>query len=363
MYDLTIIIPTYKEEANIRKIIVAVTSTLKVHNLMGEILVVDDNSPDNTIPIVNDLMRRLPHLRLRIRREDKGLSQSVVEGFSSALSDNLIVIDADGSHPPGLIPQMFKRLQAGNDVVIGSRYMPGGGIKKWPLGRRIISLGATFLGRLLFPDITDPVSGFFGIKRAVVENAPLKPKGYKILLEVLGKGQWEIFSEIPYEFVDRAIGTSKLKFQTIVEYAQQVFDITTFALHEKRGKVWKEWEKIFKFGIVGLIGTVVNMGLLYYLKEYQDFPLLFASFIAIELAILNNFLWNEFWTFKNNSHSFLSHLVGFNLVSVGGLLINMAVLSLLTTLGVYYLLSNFFGILIGFSWNFLANRRYTWKKV
>ncbi len=90
--------------------------------------------------------------------------------------------------PPSLIPVMYSEIMEGNDIVIGSRYMEGGGIRKWPIKRRIISLGATFLGRLLFPDVSDPVSGFFAVRKSVVEKAPLKPRGYKILLEVLGKG-------------------------------------------------------------------------------------------------------------------------------------------------------------------------------
>ncbi len=119
---------------------------------------------------------------------------------------------------------MLEEIRAGNDLVIGSRYMEGGGIKKWPLKRRIISLGATFLGRLLFPDVSDPVSGFFAVRKSVVENAPLKPRGYKILLEVLGKGNWKNLKEIPFEFVDREIGSSKLKGRTIIEDAEQCFD-------------------------------------------------------------------------------------------------------------------------------------------
>jgi dolichol-phosphate mannosyltransferase len=154
-----------------------------------------------------------------------------------------------------------------------------------------------------------------------------------------------------------------LKFQTILEYAEQVLDITTFSLLKRHGKAWEEWEKVLKFGVVGITGIFVNMGLLYYLKEYQGFPLLFASFIAIELSIINNFLWNEYWTFKNSSHSFFSNLVKFNLVSVGGLIINMIILYLLTGIGVYYLIANFLGILAGFAWNFVVNRRITWKNV
>ena len=174
-----------------------------------------------------------------VRFKDHGLSQSVVDGFTQAFSDIYVVIDADLSHPPSLIPVMYKEIMAGNDIVIGSRYTEGGGIKKWPLKRRIISLGATFLGRLLFPNITDPVSGYFAVKKSVVERAPLKPRDDKILLEILGKGNWKKTKEIPFEFVDREVGSSKLKINTIIDYSWQVIDIVGFIIshHKKEGKM------------------------------------------------------------------------------------------------------------------------------
>ena len=367
MYDLTVIIPTFNEEANIRNIVVAVDAVLKEHALNGQILVVDDNSSDTTITIMNDLKKIKENVDIIVRDKDHGLSQSVTDGFSHASSDVFVVIDADFSHPPVLIPSMYEEIRKGNDVVIGSRYMVGGGIKKWPLKRRIISVGATFLGRLLFPDVTDPVSGFFAVRKDVVSNAPLKPKGYKILLEVLGKGTWEKDKEIPFEFVDREVGSSKLKFRTIIEYAEQVMDITLYSFFHHQSAAWREWKKIFKFGMVGISGILVNMGVLYYLKEYAGFYYLVASFFAIELSILNNFLWNDLWTFRSSTDHKLSNrwhrLVAFHIVSVGGLVINMGILWLLTSIfGVYYLVSNLVGILIAFAWNFLVNRRYTWTR-
>jgi dolichol-phosphate mannosyltransferase len=367
MYDLTVIIPTFNEEANIRNIVMAVDAVFHENALNGQILVVDDNSSDGTIPIVNELKRTHPNVDILVRTEDHGLSQSVADGFRHANADTFFVIDADFSHPPVLIPRMYEEIRKGNDIVIGSRYMEGGGIRQWPLKRRIISIGATFLGRLLFPDVTDPVSGFFAVRRTVVENAALKPRGYKILLEVLGKGTWEKDKEIPFEFVDREAGASKLKITTIIEYAQQVLDISLHSLTHHESAAWREWKRVFKFGIVGLTGIVVNMGVLWYLKEYAQFYLLLASFIAIELSILNNFLWNDLWTFRSTDEKKLSsrwhRLLAFNLVSAGGVVINMGLLYLLTNaFGVYYLVSNMIGILVAFAWNFFVNRRVTWTR-
>jgi len=371
MYDLTVIIPTFNEEANIRNIVMAVDAVFHEHSLNGQILVVDDHSSDATISTVWELKRTKENVEILIREQDHGLSQSVADGFTHADSDVFIVIDADFSHPPVLIPKMYTEIRKGSDIVIGSRYMEGGGIRKWPLKRRIISIGATFLGRLLFPDITDPVSGFFAIRKKVIENAPLKPRGYKILLEVLGKGTWENDREIPFEFVDREIGASKLKIRTMLEYARQVLDISLYSFTHHESAAWREWTRVFRFGIVGITGIVVNLGILYILVEYghlSNNPLdLVASAIAIEISILNNFILNDFWTFRSLENSKYSsrwqRLAAFNIVSAGGAVINWTVFLVLTAgFGIYYLAAQFIGTLLGFVWNFTVNRRVTWTR-
>lgn len=366
MYDLSVIIPTFNEEENILAIISEVDAVLRKSNLLGEILVVDDNSQDRTIALVRELHATKEHVNILVRMEDHGLSQSVADGFSHASSDVFIVIDADLSHPPALIPEMYREILAGNDVVIGSRYMEGGGIRKWPLKRRVISIGATFLGRLLFPDITDPVSGFFAVRKTVVIYAPLKPKGYKILLEVLGKGTWENDKEIPFEFIDREIGSSKLKFKTITDYAGQVIDIAAHSFVHHESAAWREWKKVFKFGIVGLSGVVVNLGVLQVLLM-AGISGYISLFFAIAISVLNNFIWNDFWTFRSSPQrkvtSIWQRLWRFYTVSAGGAIINYGVAVGLTSLiGMNLLLSDTVGILIGFGWNFLVNRRFTWGR-
>jgi len=366
MYDLSVIIPTFNEEENILTIIAEVDAVLRKNNINGEILVVDDNSRDRTIALVRELHTKKENVNILVRMEDHGLSQSVADGFSHASSDIFVVIDADLSHPPALIPQMYNEIRAGNDVVIGSRYMEGGGIRKWPLKRRLISIGATFLGRLLFPDITDPVSGFFAIRKEVIAHAPLKPKGYKILLEVLGKGTWENDKEIPFEFVDREVGSSKLKVKTITEYAGQVVDITLYSFFHHESAAWREWKKIFKFGIVGISGIVVNLAILKLLLM-AGISGYISLFFAIAFSILNNFIWNDFWTFrsspKRHSTSLWHRLWLFYTVSAGGAIINYGIAMALTSLaGMNIFLSDGIGILVGFGWNFLVNRRFTWGR-
>ncbi|MCQ1536904.1 glycosyltransferase family 2 protein [Methanosarcina sp. KYL-1] len=367
-YGITVIIPTFNEENNIASIIHAVNSSFSKSGISGEILVVDDESRDETIEIVRNISRKCGNVRIIVRHEDHGLSQSVVEGFKQANSELFLVIDADFSHPPELIPRFYEEIKKGHEVVVGSRYIRGGGIRQWPLKRRVLSLGATGLGRILFPEVTDPVSGFFAVKKEVVERAPLKPRGYKILMEILGKGRWDSISEVPFTFSDRKGGESKLSLKIILEYIEQVLNITKYSIDVRDNSVWNEWKRLSRFCFVGLSGIAVNMGALYLLTEYSGFYFLTASAVAIELSIINNFIWNDIWTFKppenlsphreSRFHRFLS----FQCVSIASLLINMGILYSLTDfLGVYYMISNFIGILVVFFWNYFVNRNLTWK--
>jgi len=367
-YDMTVIIPTFNEGENIAAIIDAVNGVFQRSGIRGEILVVDDSSRDRTIPIVEEIAGRDGNVRLIVRKEDHGLSQSVVEGFSEAHSDILQVIDADFSHPPELIPRFYEAIRGGADIAIGSRYMKGGDIEQWPLQRRIISLGATAFGRMLFPEVTDPVSGFFAVRREVVAGAPLAPRGYKILMEVLGRGRWRSFVEIPFIFKDREEGESKLRLDTMVDYLQQCAEIVRFSVTRRAGPVWDEWTKILRFSLVGLSGIFVNMGLLYALTEIAGLYYLVSAAIAIEVSIVNNFIWNDAWTFKSardlRLERKISRFGSFQAVSVGGLVINMVILYLLADVaGIYYLVANLVGILVAFAWNYGVNRHYTWMRV
>lgn len=367
-YEMTVIIPTFNEEDNIAGIIKAVDSVFSVNNIYGEILVVDDESSDETISIVQSLAMRYDNLKIIVRYADHGLSQSVLEGFKQANSNVFLVIDADFSHPPVLIPRFYEEVKKGADIVIGSRYTREGKIKRWPLKRRVLSFGATGIGRILFLKITDPVSGFFAIRKEVISGAQLHPRGYKILMEVLGRGRWESVFEIPFTFTDRLKGNSKLTYFIISDYMKQVLSITKYSLILRNNQVWKEWKRMAKFGFVGLSGVLVNVGFLYLFTEYVGLYYITASVVAIELSILNNFLLNDYWTFRlrnevdSFTHNRLQRFFSFQCISFVGVIINIGILYTLTEIfGIYYLVSNLIGILIVFFWNYLINSHVTWK--
>jgi dolichol-phosphate mannosyltransferase len=355
--DLSIIIPTFNEEENIQDTIQKISHTLRLTTTLFEIIVVDDSSTDKTQQITIDLIARKYPVVLITRTKDPGLSQSVMEGINKARGNVVVVTDADLSHDVTLIPQMYNEIKNNNtDIVIGSRYMPTGGIKDWPLKRRIISWGATFLSKILFPQIADPVSGFFAIKKDLVLHTPsIRPKGYKILLEFLGKCQWRSLKEIPYVFQNRKLGESKLKTTTMVDFIKQLISISIFP-----GRARDEIRRMGCFALVGMTGIAVNMVVLSIMKNYLS--LAGASFIAIELAIISNFILNDGWTFKEiNIETWFYRMVLYNCVCVGGMVINIVTLALLTTFGMWYVIANLIGILLGFAWNFIGNRRTTWK--
>jgi len=225
---ISIIIPTFNEERNIEKLLFTIQKILSHTQIVYEIIIVDDSSSDNTISIVKRLSETDKKIRLIVRDSNPGLSESVVEGFDHAKSEFIIVMDADLSHPPERIPDIWHYLCDGYDIVIGSRYVKGGKIIDWPFKRVLISKGATLLARFLFPKINDPVSGFFGFNSKIIQKAKLKPRGYKILLELLGKTDWNSFFEIPIIFTERSEGISKLRTRTITDYLFQFFDIVQF---------------------------------------------------------------------------------------------------------------------------------------
>jgi len=214
MGKISVIVPTYNERDNIEKIVGDVLAALGGEGV--EVVVVDDDSPDGTGEIADRLSEKHP-VKVVHRKDKKGLASAVVEGFDQAGGEIFAVIDADGSHPVKTLAQMLDKIKDGADLVFATRYVEGGGIVNWPATRRIISKAANLLARPLTSS-TDPVSGYFMLKRGVVEGAQLNPKGFKIGLEVLVKGRYRKYVEIPYTFTNRKKGESKLGGGEIIGY-------------------------------------------------------------------------------------------------------------------------------------------------
>ena len=221
--DVTVIVPTYNEAQNLPILVPRVAAALEQAGLRGEIVVVDDDSPDDTVPACKELAVDYP-LQLLVRKGERGLSGAVLHGMAQARGDVLVVMDADLSHPPEKIPALVAAITAGEaDFVIGSRYVAGGSTEEgWGLFRRLNSKVATLLARPL-TNAHDPLAGFFALRRSTYQaGGPFDPVGFKIGLELLVKCGCQRVQEVPITFHDRQCGVSKLSVREQLNYVRHL---------------------------------------------------------------------------------------------------------------------------------------------
>jgi len=219
---LSLVLPTFNEARNIESMIVAVSEILERSGIPYELIVVDDNSPDGTWRLAVALCASLPRLRVIRRTHERGLATGVIRGWQASCGDVLGVIDADLQHPPDVIPSLWDRMEAGADLAVASRRLPGGGVSDWSWRRRLISRTAELIGLVILPEVirrlSDPMSGYLLVRRDTLTGVTLKPRGYKILIEILGRGRITKISEVAYVFRERADNESKLTWRTYREY-------------------------------------------------------------------------------------------------------------------------------------------------
>lgn len=229
---LAIIIPTLNEHGPLPMLfdeLMPVYNDLKQKGYELEIIIIDDNSTDGTQKFIKEYIdRKILPIKL-IERNERGLATAVIRGFSETNAELLCVMDADLSHPPKLIPKLVENIK-NNDLVLPCRNMPGGGAEEWPFHRKLTSVLATKLVKFVGVKVRDPLSGFFLIRRSVIEGIDLSPIGYKILLEILVKGKIKKYIEIPYIFRNRTMGNSKMSWKIIILYLKHL-------------KMLKKWQK------------------------------------------------------------------------------------------------------------------------
>ena len=358
----SLIIPTYNEGYNVPQI-VDILSQLLDSEIPGEyeLIVVDDNSPDGTWKIAQDLTSQYPQLRVMRREAEKGLSTAVIRGWQAARGKVLGVIDADLQHPPEVLLQLWQEMEQGADLAVASRHVEGGGVSEWSVIRRFLSRGAQMLGLMILPEVigrlSDPMSGYFMVRRDAIVGKSLSPVGYKILIEVTGRGAIRWIGEVGYVFRERQAGASKVTWKQYVEYIQHLVKLR-FAL-------WPI-KRFLRFGIVGFSGVFVDMIVLYLLSDPSTlgWGLTRSKILASEIAIVNNFLWNDAWTFADFSiqqkgwSKRFKRFLKFNIVCLAGLILNVLFLNFFFNLifkevpyGRY--ISNFIAIAIVTLWNFL----------
>ena len=224
---LSIVVPTYNERDRLADLVEQIFQSYRDEGLDGELVIVDDNSPDGTGALADELATR--HRISVIHRAGKlGLGTAVVEGFRAASAPVVGVIDADLSHPPRLLPRMLAAMQqAQADMIIGSRYIRGGGTKNWGAGRLLMSRFACLMARGLTP-VKDATSGFFLIRKDLAQGVNISAGGFKICLELLVRGRPAGVVEVPYVFVGRTAGESKMNTREALGYLAQLRDLWRF---------------------------------------------------------------------------------------------------------------------------------------
>jgi dolichol-phosphate mannosyltransferase len=350
---VSVVVPTYKEVENIPHLVKRISKVRAQQGWDLELLIMDDDSRDGSAELVQRL--GLPWVSLITRTEDRGLSQAVLDGLRRANGDVLVVMDADLSHPPEVLPQMVERLQRGHDFVLGSRFVTGGTTDDdWGLFRWLNSRVATLLAWPL-TSLKDPMSGFFMMRRATFEGGKeFSPVGYKIGLELYVKCGCTNPFEVPIHFTDRQLGESKLTFKEQLRYLQHVrrLYVYRFAL----------WSELVQFVLVGATGLGVNLALLT-LFLMLGMSMRVSVSLAIALSMVWNFVFNRRFSFAYaQDGAIVRQFLRFVSACSLGALVNYAVTLFAVGMVGVPQLAAVLGVVAATGFNFVASRLYVFKQ-
>lgn len=278
---ISIVIPCYKERASLA---ILLPKLLEAVPEFTEIIVVGDGPYDGTPSVC------IYHGALYINGDNAGLGPAIAKGIMRASNDKVIVMDGDGQHPVSAVAEIADRLEAGDPLVLGVRHSKD----EMPWHRELMSdLCATLTRPLSGGRIHDPMTGLFGLDRRIVRNRGLNPNTWKIALEVAVKTEAPVTS-VAYTFEPRIAGKSKASLKPAIQFLQQLI----------RLYAWKiDLSQMMRFCVVGTSGLVVNLGILTFLVELLGMDYRPAAIAGITVAMLWNYLWNKFWTFKKGEHA------------------------------------------------------------
>ncbi len=362
--NICFVLPTYNEEGNIENIIAQIKAEEKKQNIYNfSILVVDDNSTDQTQAIVKKVIDSSENIYL-ITGQKKGLGDAYKRGFLFALDTLEAVVifqmDSDGQHEASLIPEFLKEIKAGKDVVIGSRFIAGGSTPDFSLLRLMISRVGNLLVRYVggVVNIKDCTSGYRAIQSSFLRDLDLSylsTRGYSFQSSLICDLAWRgaVISEIPIIFKSRKMGDSKLSSRDQIEFLLNI---------PRLG--FRNIEDFVKYCLVGFSGVVINLGIYAFLTRYYNLSEAISPLLSIESAIISNFLLNNFWTFgsRSNQSRVRVRFLKFHLVSGLGALINYLVFLLLFfVLEVHDIFANLTGIAFAAIVNYLINSNWTWR--
>ena len=375
---VSVITPTYNEAENL-PILVG-----RLHAALGrvphEIIVADDDSPDRTWEVGEQLAVDDPTVKVMRRFHDPGLSASVLDGMSMARGELLVVIDADLQHDTAVLPEMISHVQSGQvDVCVGSRSTEGGGYGDWSASRRFVSWVATLIARLMLRvPVSDPMSGYFVVSREAYERtAPdINPRGFKILLEFIGRNRDLRVDEVGYEFSGRVHGETKLNRSVIRSYLLGVAEL----------RVGRQINPTFVlYALVGIVGLVVN-SVVFTFAEAVGFPEITTglndsidpiatSFLfSVQVSILVLFVLNNeftFWEQRYRGWSLAPAFGVYELMSLFGTGIHVAVFTTLQNIGFLLgvlgegasrVVQNLIGAVVALIINWFLNTTYLWRR-
>jgi len=357
--ELSIIVPTFNERENIAELIGRLVQCLGDRS--WEVVFVDDDSPDGTAEVVREHAAADSRVRCLHRIGRRGLSSACVEGMLATTGPYLAVIDADMQHDEQLLPQMLDALKQGDtDIVIGSRYAPGGDIGDWDAGRARMSRFAVRLSRLVVPrELTDPMSGFFMMRRSVLDGSvrKLSAIGFKILTDVFASYAEPLrFKELAYRFKVRRAGTSKLDSVTAWDYAMLLLDKLVGHLIPVR---------FLAFSIVGAVGVVVHFTVLMLVFQGLHRGFVAGQWVATFSAMTFNYAVNNVLTYRDmrlRGMRWLRGWVSFVLAcSIGGFA-NVGIATTIYDRGRGWFPAAIAGIVVGAVWNYAVTRMLTWGR-
>ncbi|MBL0090012.1 MAG: glycosyltransferase family 2 protein [Ideonella sp.] len=357
--ELSIVVPTFKEKDNVGELVKRLEVTLQ--GVAWEVIFVDDDSPDGTADTVRALAATNPRVRCVQRIDRRGLSSACVEGMLSSSAPYVAVMDADLQHDEGILPAMLASLkQEDLDIVVGSRYVDGGGLGQWDESRAAISRFATRLSHMVVPpELKDPMSGFFMLRREVLHQCVrrLSALGFKILVDFFASSEQPLrFKELPYTFRNRIAGESKLDNQVAWDYGMLLLDKMIGHIVPAR---------FVAFALIGGFGVLVHMAVLTAL--YKGGWLSFASgqASATTVAMVFNFAFNNIITYRDQQLkglAWLRGLISFMLVCSVGAIANVGVANYLFDRDGGWVASALAGIVLGAVWNYAVTSVYTWGK-
>lgn len=358
--ELSIIVPVFNEAANVGSLVSLVEAALEDDS--WELIFVDDNSPDGTAEQVKSIAAKNPRVRCIRRVGRRGLSGASIEGMLSSSAQYVAVMDGDLQHDERVLVRMLALIRAqGVDLVIATREREGTAITGLSGQRSLVSDFGRFLSRLVIKaDVKDPMSGFFMIRREIVERAApkLSTEGFKILADLLATADKPLsIRETPYVFRERQQGESKLD-------ARVAFDYLGFLLHHLTGRLVPV--RFFLFGLVGASGVVVHLLFLkLMLSSFPDFGFDVSQTTATYVAMLSNFLLNNGLTYRDRRITGWALVPGFLLFAAScsiGVVANVGLARLIFSEGQQWWVAGLAGALTGAVFNYVTSSVLVWRK-